>query len=281
MLAFFLTYFSASAKVPEQAREWSRKTALEFDLWAGSKMCDIYKRNNFYDLQDIVYYPSTNGNVLVCAFLPRSPERNETPDWYLVSLAAVPGSDMNEVQAWFDEAFLDEISIPSKRSRAVPASPAMPPDDASETDLLRRDVRNNVVNYDDWHCASAEDVLVVDNLDDTVRATFIPSLTNNLPRLRRAYASCVSTTLSATNQTAVVRVFRSREEYLAYVGVEQKWTAALWSPIRRELVLYHPESGTEQLLHTVWHEAFHQYLALLFLDNCIGQGKSDSHAVCG
>jgi lambda family phage portal protein len=40
---------------PEQAREWSRKTAMEFDLWAGSKLCDIYKRNNFYDLQDIVY----------------------------------------------------------------------------------------------------------------------------------------------------------------------------------------------------------------------------------
>lgn len=38
-----------------QAREWARKTAMEFDLWANSKMCDIYKRNNFYDLQDIVY----------------------------------------------------------------------------------------------------------------------------------------------------------------------------------------------------------------------------------
>jgi hypothetical protein len=82
-----------------------------------------------------------------------------------------------------------------------------------------------------------------------------------LPRLRRAYARCVPSALSATNQTAVVRVFRSREEYLAYVGVEQKWTAALWSPVRRELVLYHPDAGADQLLRTVWHEAFHQYLA--------------------
>jgi hypothetical protein len=56
-------------------------------------------------------------------------------------------------------------------------------------------------------------------------------------------------------------VFRSREEYLAYVGVEAKWTAALWSPMRRELVLYLSDNGVESLLRTVWHEAFHQYLS--------------------
>lgn len=39
----------------EQAREWSRKVALEFELWAGSKDCDITKRNSFYDMQWIVY----------------------------------------------------------------------------------------------------------------------------------------------------------------------------------------------------------------------------------
>lgn len=38
-----------------EAREWNRKTAAEFDLWAASKDCDIFKRNNFYDLQSILY----------------------------------------------------------------------------------------------------------------------------------------------------------------------------------------------------------------------------------
>ena len=155
----------------------------------------------------------------------------------------------------------DQIEIPAARARPVPAAAVLPPEDATEGDLLWRDVRGNVVNYDDWHSVSAEDVLVVDNVDPALRGFFITSLTNNLPRLRRAYARCVPSALAATNQTAVVRVFNSREEYLAYVGVEQKWTAALWSPVRRELVLYLPENGTEQLLRTVWHEAFHQYLA--------------------
>ncbi len=219
------------------------------------------RRSQRHNLRDVVYYPSTNDHALVCAFRPRTPERNEATGWYLASLVAAPEANMNEVQARFDEDFLDEISVPNARARPVPAAAALPPDDATEEELLWRDIRGNVVNYDDWHCASAEDVLVVDNVDPAVRGFFIASLTNNLPRLRRAYARMVPSPLAATNVLAAVRVFRSKEEYLAYVGTNQKWTSALWSPERRELVLYHPEAGNEQLLRTVWHEGFHQYLA--------------------
>ena len=219
------------------------------------------RRSKRKGLRELVYYSTTNDNVLVCAFLPRSPERKETPDWYLATLVAAPGSDSREVQAWFDDAFLDQIYVPPLRARPEPARDVLPPDDASEADLLARDVRGNVANYDSWHCASADDVLVVDDLDASVRESFVAALTNNLPRLRREYARCAPTVLDATNQTAVVRVFKSREEYLGYVGVAHKWTAALWSPVHRELVLFHPESGNEKLLRTVWHEAFHQHLA--------------------
>jgi len=39
----------------EEAREWCRLAKREFELWASSKHCDLYRRNNFYDLQDIAY----------------------------------------------------------------------------------------------------------------------------------------------------------------------------------------------------------------------------------
>lgn len=39
----------------EQAEEWSRNVKAEFDLWASSTECDIFGRNNFYDMQDIAY----------------------------------------------------------------------------------------------------------------------------------------------------------------------------------------------------------------------------------
>lgn len=39
----------------EEAQQWALKAKEEFDLLANSKLLDITKRNNFYDLQDIAY----------------------------------------------------------------------------------------------------------------------------------------------------------------------------------------------------------------------------------
>lgn len=38
---------------PEEADEWAYLVREGFDLWAQSVLCDTYRRNNFYDLQDI------------------------------------------------------------------------------------------------------------------------------------------------------------------------------------------------------------------------------------
>ena len=39
----------------DEARAWQKKARQEFDLWAASKHCDLYRRNSFYDLQDLAY----------------------------------------------------------------------------------------------------------------------------------------------------------------------------------------------------------------------------------
>lgn len=39
----------------EQAIEWQHSTKAEFDLWADSLECDLYRKNNFYDMQDIAF----------------------------------------------------------------------------------------------------------------------------------------------------------------------------------------------------------------------------------
>lgn len=220
------------------------------------------RRKQRKNLLDLWCYPSTNDHALVYAFRPRgSVERVEAPHWYLAALVAAPGEDMAEVRAHFDDNFLDRIALPPLSQRAVPAVSVFPSSKANENELLRRDMRASVANYDNWACTLADDVLVLDDLDKGIRASLVSALTNALPRYRRSYAKCIPSPLSGTNQTALVRVFRSREEYLGYVGVEQKWTAALWSPPHRELVLYNADGRNEDLLKTVWHEAFHQYLS--------------------
>lgn len=39
----------------EQAKEWQRNAFREFNLWANSTACDLYRKNNFFDMQDIAY----------------------------------------------------------------------------------------------------------------------------------------------------------------------------------------------------------------------------------
>ena len=103
-------------------------------------------------------------------------------------------------------------------------------------------------------------MVVVDNLSPLDRRPFVQALTNSLPKLQAAYRELLPSPLADDCHLAAVRVFGSREEYVAYAGEAMKWSAAMWSPRHRELVLYLPERGAEELLRTVWHEAFHQYV---------------------
>ena len=104
------------------------------------------------------------------------------------------------------------------------------------------------------------DLVVVDNMAEVDRRPFIAALTNGLPKMQAAYRAMLPSPLTDDSHIAAVRIFATREEYLAYVGSEMKWSAALWSPQHRELVLYTPRDGWEALLRTVWHEALHQHL---------------------
>ena len=214
------------------------------------------------NLKELVAYTTSDEHAIVCAFRPVDASRRGPSPWFLAALVASRDENMAEVRARFDEEFLDQISVPAALARRTRAGVAAELDEsATEEELLRAAVRAQVVNYDEWTSTDSADVTVLDNLTPDIRRPFVTALTNNLPRLRRAYAACVPSPLVGTNALAVVRVFRSREEYLGYVGIEQKWTAAIWSPERRELVLYHTGESAEKLLTTVWHEAFHQYIA--------------------
>lgn len=60
----------------EAAKEWQRKTAREFELWASSVSCDLYRKHNFYDMQDIAYINYLINGDSWAAFQYRKP----TPD---------------------------------------------------------------------------------------------------------------------------------------------------------------------------------------------------------
>ena len=200
-------------------------------------------------------YETTNANAFVYAFRPRVAGRTPA-DWYLVSLVSEDPDASEKIDKWLDEV--------EGLGGDVPHAPSVADHKASaperEAALLASDYRRSVVNYDDWRFTSASNLVVVDNMAELDRRPFLSALTNGLPRMQAAYRTVLPSPLADDTHIAAVRIFASREEYLAYVGWEMKWSAALWSPEHRELVLYLPPDGWEKLLRTVWHEALHQHL---------------------
>lgn len=55
----------------EQAREWSRRTKLEFELWANNLDADFQRRNNFYELQRVAFCSYLTDGDAFCIFKRR------------------------------------------------------------------------------------------------------------------------------------------------------------------------------------------------------------------
>ncbi|MBP2655881.1 MAG: Phage portal protein, lambda family [Firmicutes bacterium] len=57
----------------KEAEEWGQIVKEEFDLWASNKFCDVLKKNNWYDMQDIAYQRYLIDGDSFAAFKYREP----------------------------------------------------------------------------------------------------------------------------------------------------------------------------------------------------------------
>ena len=216
-------------------------------------------------LRDVLYFQGTNTSAIVCAFWPE-----KAPAWYLATWELALGDDFDSSRETFEKDFLGnweqivETELPSERvqpgekaARRTGPPKKRPP--ADERELLRADARHSVTNYASWHVTDADEFTILDHLPPS--GAFMSALTNDLKRMRAAYAETVPSPLDGSNVLCVARLFSDRNEYLDAVGDDLKWSAAYWCPSRRELVAYLPADGGGELLKTIRHEAFHQYLS--------------------
>ena len=212
--------------------------------------------------KDVLYWHGTNTSAIVCAFLPK-----ESPCWYLASWELAPGDAFEECLGHFEDMFLRKRAYEPVLARTMqPAESAeslrrrgkrrdaLP----SERALLRADVSAAVAAYPQWHATSSDSFCVLDNLPGR---GFVDCLTNDLAVMRARYAATIPSPMDGSNVLAVARLYADRDDYLEAAGEELAWTAAYWSVQRREIVAFLPPSGEKELLRTMRHEAFHQYLS--------------------
>jgi len=205
--------------------------------------------------KDVRYCHGTNETAIVCAFRPE-----KSPTWYLAAWELSADDVFDEKLSEFEREFLDKRAWEEKVGRAEKDEKNKKGEkgDKLERELLRVDVKNGVAAYENWHAADSEDFIVVDDLGSR---DFTTSLTNDLPRWRVRFAEVLPTPIDGTNVLAVARIYRTRDDYLDAAGDDMAWSAAYWSPSRRELVACLPADGAEKLRKTIRHEAFHQYLS--------------------
>ena len=212
--------------------------------------------------KEVRYYQGTNESAIVCAYLPENSER-----WSFAAWTLADGDDFAERLKTFEDEFLvkertdlderRESSAAPEKGDSLRSKKAPPP---GERELLRADARHSVALYDAWRVTDGDEFTVLDDIGSA--HSFTVSVTNDLKRMRAAYAATVPSPIDGSNVLCVARIFASREEYLDALEAndhsDMEWSAAYWSPKRRELVAYLPPDGSEKLLETIRHEAFHQ-----------------------
>ena len=211
--------------------------------------------------RDVTYWQHpTNYASVVCAFRREKSER-----WYLAVWHLAENDDYAERMQVFEDQFLRkefEEFIQHRDAEMSRDASVLKKERLSERELLREDARHSVAAYSDWHFTDAEEFVV---LDDLPSRTAVTQLTNEFTTMRARYAAALPTPIDGSNVLCVARLYASRAEYLNALEVEGNtnlsWSAAYWSPLRRELVAYLPEGGADELMKTFRHEAFHQYLS--------------------
>lgn len=217
--------------------------------------------------RDVCYWQHpTNATTIVCTYRPEGSDV-----WWLASWSLAEGDDPAARTALLEDEFLRKEFRPFEAARAARAPGPEPAaglkrrqgrEPLSEAALLRADAQRSVAAYGSWHFTAAKEFAVLDNLPSR---QFVQGLTNELPVLRARFAETLPTTLDVSEALSVARVFSNRAEYLDALEADgltnMAWTAAFWSPLRRELVAYLPPDGESELKRTFRHEAFHQYLS--------------------
>ena len=265
---FAASRIPVSHRKPEQVREAVARLSLVEVAEKPSRPRQLPR-----GYADVDYWQGTNETALVCAF-----RRRETNVWRLVTWTLAEGDDPDAMrQALEDEFLVRELSeLDAKTAAAGDWGQALPPAAKAarpggrrreplptEDALLRADARHSVAAYANWRATDAANYTILDDL--TGSRDFVASLTNELVAAHRAYVAALPTPLDTTNALCVARLFATREEYLDALEAEDRadmaWSAAYWNPAKRELVAYLPTGGERELLRTIRHEAFHQYLS--------------------
>ncbi|HMP77792.1 MAG TPA: DUF1570 domain-containing protein [Kiritimatiellia bacterium] len=197
------------------------------------------------------------------------------PDqWFFILVQWAGAVDAAEAGPLLEREFLPQIGLAAKREasggaaatkfqHAATAAAAQ----TNRSDALaasRAAVINSIRGRRGWWFVETPNYVIASDLPGA-QAGAVKRIQADVEFLRGAFARLIPPRRPIT-AVSVIRAFGSGEAYVAHVGADMAWSGGAWMPSKRELVIRPLEGGTARdrrdwLLNTVYHEAFHQYLA--------------------
>ena len=119
-----------------------------------------------------------------------------------------------------------------------------------------------VANTEGWWYAQTPNYVLKSNLPSRSK-TFAKKIQERVEVMRSVYEKFIPP-VGEISAVSVITVPGTRKEYVEYSGAPE-WSAGVWNPSRRELIVSQLEDrgkkeGERQMMNTLHHEAFHQYI---------------------
>ncbi|MDA0576946.1 MAG: DUF1570 domain-containing protein [Verrucomicrobia bacterium] len=219
-------------------------------------------------------FPATESNLLAYAFQlnPRALGQSQAPtNWLCALFRLSPDTDSTRVQMAVQSRFLHYLTAApgSPESALAPSArfqirAQAPGTNLTDVFLASKDqVAASIANLRDWWYAATEHYILISNLSVSER-TAIRQLQTDVETLHSVYAKLIPPRVPL-RAVSVIRMPATETQYTDYVGPHFSWTGGMWLPSRKELII-RPLDGQggqarrQNLLHSAYHEAFHQYL---------------------
>ncbi len=225
-----------------------------------------------FNLTRALFFPVEEAATLVYAFRAKTrlPDGKTVPsDWFCAVVKINDGTLKSKARKDFETQFLANVTaLPQSGWAAAAADVATKPGvltsalpDAANIPEhpSRTAARKSVANMKGWWYAETPEYIFLSDMRSVAGKTMVRELQKNMPALRGAFMRLIPP-FAADTDVSVVRVYEEPEAYKQYVGKDHEWSAGLWSPMRRELVILAQGKDRAQTISVITHEGFHQYL---------------------
>jgi hypothetical protein len=238
---------------------------------------------NSITLSEVFSYTCATSNTLVYTFHPRRIGNARNFDWFCVIMQASEIEDFQTFQLQFENDYISEIAQPAGTSKdegikstEIDTTRKGKIDFDQPNNPVRITTRKSIENYEEWWSAETDGYIILSDVNTELGKSLIEKLQNDMPLLQKAYRTLLPP-MTEISDISLIRIFQFKNEYNQYVGDGMEWSGGMWMPKRRELVLTQ-ESNTEEIMKTIRHESFHQYISYAYCMITPAPWMNEGHA---